>query len=169
MNPDNEQWSRNIISTPLDANTKILFFRHLKKEYKNTNERLYGCDPLLKELTKEELFRDELFIKNLLFSNFPDIIICSPFSRTRETALFIRDTIEKLTGKHVVIYVENNFGEYLGNQNSNLTINSFYPETYQYNPIVEKDFFGFRRRCKEAFNDFKNFIEKYKFKKICRH
>lgn len=85
----------------------------------------------------------------------PDIILCSPFRRTLETARIIRNTC----GKNVPLYIDNNLSRYFcSSEKRNPQIN---PLTSQYDiPIFE---------CKEDFEEriekHLDFVQEYQHKK----
>lgn len=159
----NDIWERNnLVEQDLTDNKKIIFIRHLEKAYKNNQTNVYGCDPPLNDIPETYMKIITNYIESLAVNNFPARIICSPFLRCRLTAELIRNIIFKKYQKHIVIYVERDFGEYLGNQfnTQSTNIKSFlYPETNMYDPIIDNKFSEFRERSKTAFISLKNTMQ----------
>lgn len=112
----------------------------------------------------------------------PDLIYCSPYIRTRQTAKLIQDHIYTKMKILINIYCDNNLSEYLGNQVTKMkrsgkkdlytrrgyNINPpdlkifRFPETENHNPPVEDSFSQFQKRLKIHHSTINEIISKGK-------
>ena len=93
-----------------------IFIRHARKFYNNGyNPDGYPAhdSPLCKGAEEETRVRTKNLIENY---NIPEKIICSPFYRTRETALIMQYYILKNHNIFVDIEINNSISEFLGHQ-----------------------------------------------------
>jgi broad specificity phosphatase PhoE len=92
----------------------IAWIRHGEKTYKNgeSPSGRHNHDPPLKDNVREKV----LIVCNRLDHRFncPSKILCSPFTRTRETAVLIQDFFYRKYGYLTPIYVDNDVSEFLG-------------------------------------------------------
>lgn len=103
---------------------KITFIRHGVKEYEN-NKGPYGSyqhDPDIKDFPNTIVF--DLYNKNKFKQ-----IICSPYKRTRNTAMKIKELLEK-NDIYVDLIIEPLAAEYLGNQKPRGHFADVDPETF---------------------------------------
>jgi broad specificity phosphatase PhoE len=92
----------------------IAWIRHGEKTYKNGEgpTGYHNHDPPLKPNVGEKV----LIVCNRLDQLFkcPSKILCSPFTRTRETAILIQGFFYRKYGYSPPIYIDNNVSEFLG-------------------------------------------------------
>jgi len=103
---------------------KITFIRHGVKEYEN-NKGPYGSyqhDPDIKDFSNTVVF--DLYNKNKFKQ-----IVCSPYKRTRNTAMKIKELLEK-NDIYVDLIIEPLAAEYLGNQKPKGHFADVDPETF---------------------------------------
>lgn len=103
---------------------KITFIRHGVKEYEN-NKGPYGSyqhDPDIKDFQNTIVF--DLYNKNKFKQ-----IVCSPYKRTRNTAMKIKELLEK-NNIYVDLIIEPLAAEYLGNQRPQGHYADVDPETF---------------------------------------
>ena len=89
---------------------RSIFIRHADKDFKNGNSDLFKHDPGITELGVE---RTKIIALKLVEEcGLPTRIICSPFRRTRETAMVMNSVLD-----HPLADIEVDVGlsEYLGN------------------------------------------------------
>lgn len=111
----------------------MLYIRHGEKEYKNGGNLKFSLDPDLTE--KGIIDSTEKFIYLASKYGAPDLIISSPYLRTRKTSSIAKAMILEITGINVEIKYDRILGECLKNQvGKDLTI-CLRPETLIHNPI----------------------------------
>lgn len=123
-----------------------IYIRHADKLYENgkSTEKVY--DPQIK---KDQY---SLIIKtvNNLVKNYgvPRYIICSPYLRTRMTAVIMLNEIKQKYGKNMVeLKCDNLLSEYLGHQTVNIPkYYDFHFETMSFNPPLFENMCQFERR-----------------------
>ena len=127
----------------------MLYIRHGEKEYKNGSNMEFSLDPDLTE--NGRIKSTEKFRTLALKYGAPDLIISSPYLRTRTTAVIAQAMILEITGLDVKIKHDRIIGECLKNQvGKDLTI-CLRPETLIHNPIRpenDKQYHG--RMCAHA-------------------
>lgn len=126
-----------------------IYVRHAPKAYANNKNSLngYAFDP---PLTDEGVFLAELQFRNMCEKyDIPQIIICSPFLRTRQTAKIAKHVIYQSTGKKIPIETNSFLGEYLGNI-SDLSYfeEKVHPDTLNCNPIGKETWAEFVQRVR---------------------
>lgn len=113
-----------------------IYIRHADKEYKNGNSEVYKHDP---GITNEsmmfcQLKCDEMIIKY----GIPLAIVCSPYKRTRETAIYMAQHLKMRYKIDVLLKYDIRLSEYLGNQKSDdIDVTE---ETKKYNPPHPESF-----------------------------
>ena len=122
----------------------MLYVRHSKKSYKNGASKRFPLDPPLTDdgwRLAESRFRE-------LVDRYgpPELIISSPYLRTRETAKIAQQAVLESTGTHVEINYDPAIGEYLGNQTSISLEDGVTPETLALNPIPHETLNQYRYR-----------------------
>lgn len=132
----------------------VAYLRHGEKMYDNGKnpEGFPKHDPPLTPEGIENIKTKALEI-NLRVK--PDLIICSPLRRTRETAEIIADTIYEQTGALPKILLDGDIGEFLGNQKPAGEVADLYRESYlKTDTRIDPQIIGneslkdFRWRCK---------------------
>lgn len=114
----------------------IIYIRHAEKEYNNGHSESYKFDP---NITEEGMEKTRILANKLLEEyGKPDVIICSPYLRTRETA----DLISKVVG--VDYRIDKFLSEYLGNHKYEKL--DVHEETKKYNPPHPETFRKFQTR-----------------------
>ena len=137
-----------------------IFIRHGEKFYKNGKnpEGFPAHDPPLCNGAEEEIKRRT---KDLIEKyKLPEKIICSPFYRTRETALAIQYYILKNHNIFIDVEINNDISEFLGHQRPRGAKADLHPSTSEY----IKTFIGREnmKDCKERIIKFYDSIEKNK-------
>jgi len=135
---------------------KRIYIRHAMKEYANGEQ---GCDPPITEEGKEETIK----IADKLYSAFglPTVIITSPFLRTRQTALIIKNRLTKLSSQDIPLICDKKIGEYLGNQPLEIQA-MLTKETLSYDPFIGENISSLLVRIREH-NDTLAALEKDDF------
>ena len=92
----------------------LTWLRHGEKKYSNGHAPTGEHDhaPPLKGDVKPKIDTLGDNIKNRY--GIPNMIICSPFLRTRQTALFLKEKFETMCEKIIPIYVDDDISEFLG-------------------------------------------------------
>ena len=129
----------------------LLYIRHGKKVYGNKTKCDFPLDSPLSESGGIEAYQK--FEELLQTAFIPDMIICSPFLRTRQTASIAQDVIKEHTGQEIEIYCDPNIGEYLGNVKHIKLSENVYPETYEFRPLENKSFEEFNRNINTHLNE----------------
>ena len=123
--------------------TKI-YIRHAEKKYKNGFSNKHKFDP---QITDNGEFNTEILAQKLLkLYGKPDIIICSPYLRTRQTASILR----KMADENIEILYDVHLSEYLGNHQSDIL--DVHPETKKYKPPHPENFKQFCYRIRHHDN-----------------
>lgn len=118
----------------------LIYIRHADKQYANGKSKKIKHDPGLTTDGKNESIKTA---KNLyeLYGK-PDLIICSPYLRTRETAVLMNSIFESPCD----IEIDINISEYLGNRShEKLDVTN---ETFIYNPPHPETFNDMKKRVK---------------------
>src|SRR3990167_5918676 len=102
----------------------IIWIRHGRKAYKNGRnpEGYPSHDSPLDEETIEEIKEKS---RLLIAYGEPDLIITSPYKRTRDTTKFLLEEVKK----DVKIIIDSEVSEFLGNQAPKGQKAEVYPET----------------------------------------
>jgi broad specificity phosphatase PhoE len=124
----------------------MLYVRHGKKSYSNRKSSVYSLDPNLTNDGKKQAHHKFKYL--LKKFGCPDLIITSPYLRTRETADIAQFTIFELTDIFVPILYDSAIGEYLGNQKNVSLDTEVRPETLIHNPIPPETWEDFICRVK---------------------
>lgn len=125
----------------------MILIRHAEKQYNNGKSDTYPLDP---GITNEGI--NNAFEKfSILIEKYgiPEQIVCSPFERTRQTALIAQKSILELKQIEVEIVINNKIGEYLGNQLHYNFSDSVKPITYKHKPIKDLSWASFDTRVKK--------------------
>lgn len=123
-----------------------LFVRHAEKEYQNGSPVPYRFDPHITE--QGRIHAKKRFRHFYKIVGNPDMIICSPYLRTRETAQVAQEVL--LEEDHdVPIYCDSLLSEYLREQ-WNAESKDFHRSTWEAGPpILSEDSEERRERVKE--------------------
>ena len=124
----------------------MLYIRHSEKLYKNGENTEYQLDPGLTENGKVNAM---IKFDQLLKYGIPSIIYCSPYLRTRETAIIAQYVVKHNTNTNVQIIVDNLLSEYLGNQKNVNFEEDVHKETLQYNPLPSETWKEYMDRIKQ--------------------
>lgn len=126
----------------------FVFIRHAQKLYDNGKSETYPFDPSLtsKGIEKSYEVAAELIEK---FGQ-PDLILCSPYLRTRQTAEIFASQCQSSTQ----IMIDRDLSEFLGNQES-LSINDVLPETWENSPYPPETMQQFQTRVRRFYNSVK--------------
>jgi len=122
----------------------MLYIRHGQKSYSNRRSLIYSLDPELTQIGRIEAKDRFKYLLNKF--GIPNLIITSPYLRTRETAQIAKNIIFKETGIDVPITHDSSIGEYLGNQHNVLLNSEVRPETLKYNPVPPETWDEFIKR-----------------------
>lgn len=110
-----------------------IYIRHAEKEYSNGESEIYKHDPNITNNGREKARRVAKFLIDKW--GVPDMIVCSPYERTRETAKEMASIIDK----DIKIKCDVRLSEYLGNHKEDeLDVKR---ETEKYNPPHPEIFF----------------------------
>ncbi len=128
-----------------------IYFRHSEKEYEN-GKGVPAHDPHLTKNGQELVFKtlNDLKLKS------PDMIITSPYIRTRETASLIKNYYMS-NNNNIEIYIDINLGEYLGNQYMEIEIDDI---TKKYGIVMDKNLNDLKKRIEDHYNYYKKFKNK---------
>lgn len=103
-----------------------IYIRHAKKMYRNGRSTTFMHDPSITQESSQEIREQAANLCKLYGS--PDVIICSPYYRCRQTALLLNSGLQN----KAPVKCETNISEYLGNHfNVPLDVRE---ETSIYNP-----------------------------------
>ncbi len=128
-----------------------IYIRHADKEYANGNSKIYKHDPGITESGVEKSKSVAQYLINQWGS--PDFIVCSPYKRTRETAMIMSSVLKN----PVKIMIDSKLSEYLGNHSSvPMDVTN---ETVIYNPPHPETFRDMKRRVKLHNNHIINYIK----------
>lgn len=135
-----------------------IYIRHADKEYSNGDASIYKHDPRITEKGVDKARQVSLDIAEKW--GIPDMIICSPYRRTRETAIIMKKAVSSMAKRKIPIHIDNDVAEYLGNQKKyELDVT---PKTLIYNPPHPESFFQMRERVKNHHNRILEYIRKKK-------
>ncbi len=131
-----------------------LFIRHGKKTHANGKLPKFKLDnyyPLDPDLTEQgKILAKKKFL--VLFKNeLPTKIICSPYLRTRKTALIAQEVIYELTNQSINIDIDPLLSEYL-HKNHVITEQSFHPDTEKF-VILPEYKSQYRNRMKQVYDN----------------
>lgn len=117
-----------------------VYIRHSEKEYANGESFYNRHDPHLTEKGKEKA--REVALALVEKWGYPSLIICSPYLRTRETALEMASVLNYATGIKCDVLLS----EYLGNhQNEYLDVDE---STSKYEPPHPENFYQMDNRVR---------------------
>ena len=121
-----------------------IYVRHAEKRYMNGFSKKYKFDPPIMESSIDDILKlGERLIKEY---GKPDVILCSPYKRTRETAYFLKSCIEG----PIDIYCDVTLSEYLGNHKE--CEMDVCPETLVHKPPHPEKFGEFCNRVRKHCN-----------------
>jgi len=118
----------------------LIYIRHAEKQHKNGHQNSeFSHDP---KLTKNGMLNSIEKGKELVQKyGLPDLILCSPFQRTRETMYCLLSEIDIPTSLRA--YSDLNISEYLGNwKGKHIDLR---PETLKYSPRID-NLYKFEKR-----------------------
>lgn len=125
----------------------VMFLRHGPKAFKNRKGSIGSrqLDTPLTTIGKTKIYEQS----KLLIEKYgcPDMIISSPFCRTRQTADILSKTCIKHFDRIPEFYIDSDIGEYLG-YIENPKSDEFFDETLKFNPIIDNDNQEFDLRVK---------------------
>lgn len=115
-----------------------IYIRHAEKQYNNGKSENFGYDPGITEEGKRKAREHaKLLVQQW---GIPDIVVCSPYKRARETAIEMISVLDVDRD----IKCDIRLSEYLGNHRyDTLNVES---ETMQYNPPHPETFFDMQNR-----------------------
>lgn len=126
---------------------KFTFVRHAEKKYNNNKgpPGFYQHDPDIYPFDKNKSIK-------IYQENKFDLIISSPFKRTRKTS---QQILNDLDLKDVKIIIDNDISEYLGFQKPKYEKASIEPETMKYiQPLLGvENFFDLKKRLINFYNN----------------
>ena len=137
-----------------------VYIRHGTKEHSNNANKAFSLDAGITDEGK--LIAQERF-KQIFHDYFiPDIIISSPYLRTRETSEIAQKVLEKHYNTKVNVIVDVLLGEYLGNQKHKDLCDHVVLDTLKYNPIGSESWKQYSCRIKyfvsKEIKDYKNIL-----------
>lgn len=121
----------------------IVYIRHAPKQFKNGQSATYSLDPPL--IPGAQLQITTLAQRLISSYGTPDVILSSPFLRTRQTA----EIMSTMCDEKVPIHCDMTVSEYLGNHATRKL--DVHPTTKQFNPPHPENFTDFRKRIKLHF------------------
>ena len=125
----------------------MLYVRHSEKSYKNGASERFPLDPNLTVYGRK--LAQSRFEELVESYGPPELIISSPYLRTRETAEIAQQVILEATGTHVDIHYDPFIGEYLGNQKSISLEEGVTPETLALDPVHHETLEQYRSRVRQ--------------------
>jgi len=131
----------------------MIYIRHSEKLYKNGNNINFQLDP---GLTDNGKINALIKFTELLKYGIPSKIYCSPYLRTRETAIISQYVVKQHSNVDVEIIIDNLLSEYLGNQKNVNFEKDVKPETAQYNPPPPENWGEYMNRITQHFNNNQN-------------
>lgn len=137
--------------------SKRIYIRHADKEYANGDASMYKHDPGITDVgcKKAAMMANHLIDR----WGIPNLIIVSPYRRTRETAIAMRSVIKKLKPDlKVQISIDTSLSEYLGNHRA-VPIDVT-ESTMVYNPPHPESFTEMVNRVKTHHNNITGYMEK---------
>ena len=128
-----------------------IYIRHAEKEYCNGQSTAWTHDP---SITAAGYSQTQKLAVHLIEQwGYPNYIICSPYRRTRETALALLEVIDNNGATELKYDVR--LSEYLGNRrNEKLDVTA---ETFNYDPPHPETFFQMDTRVRWHNDDMKAF------------
>lgn len=134
--------------------TRRIYIRHADKEYVNGDANMYKHDPGITDIgVKKTIMVAQHLIEQW---GLPDLIVSSPYRRTRETAeIMQRVTIAQ--GKKVNIYIDSDLSEYLGNHRT--TPIDVTESTLVYDPPHPETFLEMKDRVRSHNDKISEFIQ----------
>lgn len=129
----------------------MIFIRHGEKQYKNANSTFDKHDPGLTEIGIERA--KAVADKLIKLYGEPYKIICSPYRRTRETALIMNMQLKNPCEQ---IIIDTNLSEYLGNHpTAKLDVTT---ATAVHNPPHPETFEDMKNRAKKSLYKLRKFV-----------
>ena len=128
----------------------MIYIRHSEKLYKNGHNIEYPFDPGLTDTGKINAL---VKFTELLKYGIPTKIYCSPYLRTRETAIISQYVVKQYANIDVEIIIDALLSEYLGNQKNVNFKKDVRIETSQYNPPLPENWRDYINRLKKHINN----------------
>lgn len=130
--------------------SEFVYIRHASKLHANgVDKSEFTFDPPITSGHQKEI--DDLVDAIYNSENPPGYILCSPFKRTRETAELVRNALSTRHGYNVEIFIDRDFGEFLGNHVGKVKEEQFDPVTRSFQPIIDPNYIAFQERVEERF------------------
>lgn len=126
-----------------------IYIRHAEKMYENGKADSYWLDPHLTENGIESAH--QRFIYLLRDNPVPDLIICSPYLRTRQTAKIAQDVIFFKTKILIEISYDGELSEFLNCHKYKNLDGAHYPKTLKENPSTPETKYKFKKRVHQQF------------------
>jgi len=121
-----------------------IYIRHAEKLYSNGEGSVFKHDP---GITEEGIEKTKLLTQFLVDKyGIPPFIVCSPYERTRRTAIVMGQTLQQIYGVQVTIKCDINLSEYLGNHRKSII--DITPDTAKFNPPHPERWCDFDRRIR---------------------
>ena len=113
-----------------------IYVRHAEKEYVNGDAEQFKHDP---SIIEQSYSKCQSKANDLIYRyGIPFAIVCSPYKRTRETALKMREEILNKHNINVPIKIDIKLSEFLGNhRNDKLDVDDM---TFKFNPPHPENF-----------------------------
>ena len=127
-----------------------IYIRHADKEYVNGDSNVFKHDPGITELGKSRT-KDLAKILVEKWGN-PDMILTSPYERTRQTSKILNSELES----RVPMYIDSDLSEYLGNHRD-IPID-VREETLKHNPPHPETFLDMKARVKNHHNKVSKYL-----------
>ena len=144
---------------------RLVYIRHAEKEYNNGESNLYKHDP---GITPDGISKTKEMAKNIIKEwGVPEMIISSPYRRTRETAIIMNTTLREYNNgnntpnnnkQNIKLKIDVGLSEYLGNHKT--AILDVTPETKVWNPPHPEMFGAMKQRVKNHYNKIRKFMRK---------
>lgn len=142
--------------------SRRVYIRHANKNYSNGESDLYKHDPGITDEGAESCKKvAECLIKKW---GIPDIIIASPYRRTRETVQIMISSIDEKSKSNIQVFIDSEVSEYLGNHREfpiDVTDN-----TMVYNPPHPETFKEMKNRVRRHHNHINDYIERIDQEKV---
>ena len=133
--------------------SRRIYIRHADKNYSNGESEIYKHDP---GITKNGV-ESSKNVANCLIEKWgkPDIVVTSPYRRTRETVQIMLSVIKEKD--NIQVYIDPEISEYLGNhRDSPMDVTD---DTMIYNPPHPESFKEMKNRVKRHHNHIVNYID----------
>lgn len=136
----------------LSGGFRRIYIRHADKEYANGDADMYKHDP---GITESGVEKTKMVAKHLLDQwGLPELIVSSPYRRTRETAIIMNSILEN----PVPIHIDTELSEYLGNHR-NVPIDVT-ESTLVHEPPHPETFSEMKERVKKHHKRIKQYTQK---------